>query len=84
MATKVRNRKSKPETNGTPDLDGALDRYLRSIEVNYRLRRSPDGQTLEEAYAATRKAEDEQAECMDAKDALGEAIIRANGIDPEG
>jgi hypothetical protein len=65
------------------ELETALERYLQSMEVLYRLRRSPDGQTLEQAFAACRKAGDERSECIDAKGALGLAIIRANGIDPD-
>ncbi len=66
------------------ELESALERYLRSMEVNYRLRDSLTLLPEEEVMPAIRKQSDERIECLEAKDALGAAIIRANGIDPEG
>ena len=73
----------KPENPQTTELKTALERYLRSMEVNYRLRESLRDLPDEGVMPAIEMQTDERIECLRAKDALGAAIVRANGIDPE-
>ena len=56
---------------------------LRSIEVNYRRRENLADLDQGEVKAAIRKQTNERVECLRAKEELGTAIARANGIHPE-